>query len=154
MRIRYMLLGLLWFACVAPPRPETFQKDKVVNYPFDETWSAIVEALAEEEWPIESIEKESGLITTRFVNIGKGGNNYADCGSTIFGKAERSDFRCKLNVFARPIQNNNTNVRINIHIEGWTGTWASSNGDWEICNSTGKYEERLFSRILTILKQY
>ncbi len=135
------LFALILTSCYAAPKPEDFEKTMTVNEPFEVTWEVIVEIMANGEWPIESIERESGLITTSFVQMGAF-EDYADCGKDMLGVDTTMRLRCKINVYVKPVAEGHVDIRINTHFEG-----ASSSGSYGNCNSTGKLEAELFQSI-------
>jgi len=65
---------------------------------FDQAWSATVQLFAENGWPIATLERDSGIIVSDWVDIGTEGD-YTDCGSAplaiVLGR------EAKFNVFIR-----------------------------------------------------
>jgi hypothetical protein len=67
---------------------------------YDKTWEALIDLFAERQWPIVTIAKDSGIITTDWLKLTKEDDSYADCGrgaplADDFGLAVRFNVRLK-----------------------------------------------------------
>ena len=130
------------------------QNDFKINAEYDDVWSAVIETLAEMSAPIKSIEKESGLVTTDFVNFFSGYNQSAEL-DRIAEKpnygilASWSRGRYKFNVFVRAKDDGQTAVKITTHIEAYENI---INDDWFVCHSKGVIENELFESITSNLR--
>lgn len=141
-------------ALATVPKPESFERKQIFPFPFAKTWASTVEVMADGEWPVESIEKDSGLITTEFVNTGSDvGNKYTDCPLGPRGVTGFSQRRGKLSILVKSISENDTSVRINTHFEAFKGGGSLLGGEagWMLCNSTGLVEMDIFNKIKATL---
>ena len=67
-------------ACGKAPR--TYNFDRSVQFTessYDDVWDTVVELFAERQWPIQEMEKDSGLIATDWARHDEDG--LSDCGS-------------------------------------------------------------------------
>jgi hypothetical protein len=112
-----------------PPEVET---QKVFPQDFDKVWSALIETLSDAKWQIESVDKSSGLITTK---PAVGGRRDVVCG-TVYDK----DHKTWLNIFAKKVDAG-TRVKIN-------ATFHAIKEDEVItCYSNGTTEAEIFKGI-------
>jgi hypothetical protein len=141
------ILPLLACATTQAIRPQIYNS-ATFSAPFDEVWSALISTLAEQALPIESVEKESGLITTKFVTFASG--LLAD---------ERIDYytvkpsgllnvwnqgRYTISAFVTPSGEEAAVVRITTHIEAYESNVSKS---WHVCYSKGVLEREIFNSI-------
>ena len=129
-------------SCYAAPKPETFEKSRISSRSFDDVWRAAIAVVTEEEWPIQVIEKESGIITTDFVIMGGNVHEDIDCGKSMYGTEIRliaDRVRCKLSIHITRV-GESTQLRLNTHIEAYYEGWQN-------CNSTGAIEAQIFEMI-------
>jgi hypothetical protein len=114
-------------------KPPEIKNQEVLAADFDKTWSALVETLSDQKWQIESIDKGSGLITTKPA-IDKGGSTMA-C-ATRFDQEHKT----WLNVFAKKVEGG-TRVKVN-------ATFHALREDQAInCYSNGTIEREIFKGI-------
>jgi uncharacterized lipoprotein len=133
-------------------RPVAFDVQKTFPSGFDKVWAALMESTMDLGYPVESVEKESGILTTSFVNIGQlPPKEYCNCSGGFF--AVVSETRMKMSIFVRAINGNETIVKLNAHIEGWTENVLAKKKDWAMCTSTGVLETDLLSRLEKFLKE-
>jgi len=151
MRKIYLLIALptVLLAGCAPPQmvKPTIQDTVVIQAPFDKVWGAIVSTLAEMALPIESIEKESGLITTKFVTFASG--IFAEKKIDRIAQkpplflASWSQGRYTLSVFVAPVGEDATKIKITAHIEAFERTTKG----WHVCYSKGVIEKQIFDSV-------
>jgi len=109
---------------------------------FDQAWSATVQLFAENGWPIATLERDSGIIVSDWVDIGTGGE-YSDCGSAPLAIVVGRE--AKFNVFIRdaasgPSMTVNASFR---ELRSFNEQTAYSD-----CTSLGVLEAKLHSDIL------
>jgi len=78
-----------------PPRPiePEITKSFEVDASFDRTWEALIETFAELQLPIKTIEKDSGIIATEWINYGRVGYGFwAKCGGVDRAVGGRDPF--------------------------------------------------------------
>lgn len=140
-----VILGLLMLSgCTTMPiNSSPAKQEEVFNLSFDDVWKQVVEVLSDENYPIESIEKDSGLITTEFISTG---------GDQIqrIARLEKGMFFAwttgsyKLNIFVVSIDDSHTRVKINPYIKAYNYILES----WkQRASSTGLIERSIFRRI-------
>ena len=156
--------------CLYVMQPEDFEDSQTFSASFDKIWEALVDSISDMEFPIESIEKDSGLITTGFVNLGEfhietpqsnawkrdwTTHPYVTCDSkdcldipgTVRGKLS-----CVVTENDAGVR-----IRVNTHFEGQKkrtnfATMASTY-DWVNCNSTGEVEAMIFAKVQVYLDE-
>ncbi|TFB13640.1 hypothetical protein E3V33_01420 [Candidatus Marinimicrobia bacterium MT.SAG.4] len=130
------------------------QNDFTLRSNYDDVWSAIIESLAEAIAPIESIEKESGLVTTHFVLFF---NNYSER-AELDRIAEKPDYgflaswqrgRLKYNVFVRSLSDSLCSIKITSYMEAREDVLIK---DWVVVHSRGIIEGELFESIKSKLR--
>jgi hypothetical protein len=140
------VIPVLLSACATEPKAHEFQKTWTVPTTYDQAWSAAVQLFAENEWPIATLEKESGIIVSDWINIGlKSG--HADCGSPGLAGVDRRE--AKFNVFLKDYESGtaltvNTNLR-ELRIFDHRSVYRD-------CTSTGSLESNLHSQLLAMIK--
>ncbi len=129
--ISMLCFGLLGCATIKPISYEERQRNYTAN--FDTVWSASIQMLTQENFPIKSMDKENGLIQT-------------DYGKNTMQDSWMSYARCSLNLFISSIDKDNTIVIINPHYEAYFpgGISATSygpkvdRGEWVVKDSKDK----------------
>ena len=135
--------------CATTPADEPPIKDALtIQASFDEVWRATVSTLAEMVLPIESMDKGSGLITTRSVRFTGGWaapkeiRRVAKKPSVFLGTWSAG--RYTLSLFVRPNGKDSTEVKITTHIEAYEDYMT---GEWHTCHSKGVIEKQIFDSI-------
>ncbi|MGE5346338.1 MAG: hypothetical protein ACM3JH_10310 [Acidithiobacillales bacterium] len=114
-------------------KPPEIENQRVFAADFDNTWAAMIETLSDEKWQIESIDRASGLVTTKPA-IESGGASMA-C-ATKLDEAHKT----WLNVFVKRVDTG-TRVRVN-------ATFRAMREDQAItCSSNGTLEKAFFEAI-------
>lgn len=120
---------------------------------FDRTWASVVAVLADQSFPIQIVEKESGLITTQLATFASGALvaerevkriSTLRCSMCIIESG-----RYSLNVTVRADSDSTTVVKVKTHIEALDTMWGG--GRWKIVQSNGAIEDAVFARIGTHL---
>jgi hypothetical protein len=118
-------------------KPPEIENQRSFAVDFDKTWAALVETLSDQKWQVESIDKGSGLITTKAA-IDQRGATMA-C-ATKLDEAHKT----WLNVFVKKVDTG-TRVKVN-------ATFHAIREDQVItCYSNGTLERALFDAIQKIL---
>lgn len=93
-----MLLVALASGCGVAPVARQF--DRTVTLPptsFDATWNAVIDLFGDRTWPINTMERDSGIITTDWLLTYDRTYDYMDCGrSTLL--QHYADHQVRLNV--------------------------------------------------------
>lgn len=130
----------------ATPRTDT----AVLDAPFDKVWQATVATLAEEGMPIQTIEKESGIVTTQFVSFASGYSaereidQLAKRPRTFLGLGTWNSGRYTLSIYVSRVDSATTRIKATPHIEGFENNVSKS---WVMCESNGALEEKMFAGI-------
>ena len=115
-RVAVVFVASLLFlsGCATPPKTYDFDPVAVVDADFDTVWSTLVEYFAISSLPIQTIEKDSGLIVTSWMNAssgyGEADERFCDCGGA--GLAITHWTRGKFNVFAKSVGDGRTQLRV------------------------------------------
>ena len=91
-RCALVTLACLSLACVQPgpllaPPPAPPREARAVDASVDRTWNAVLERFAEDSIPIRTLERASGLLTTKPMSVSAMMNaeaDWADCGTAPF----------------------------------------------------------------------
>lgn len=120
------------------------QQVQTFNAPYDQAWAAVIETVAEMSLPIESIEKESGLLTTRFVRVPtfKQIQAVAYLPSVFLGTW--SNGRYTLSLYVSRVGEQQTAVRITPHIEAYEDNATHT---WHVCESNGSLERQVLQKV-------
>jgi len=147
LRIFLILVSVGLLGCVTMPiAPTEVENSRIFQADFDKVWSSLTATMMEQAFPIESVEKESGIITTRFVLFADG----IDADKQIKEIAERPKVfmgvwlqgRYTLNIHAKSI-GDATQVMITPYIEGY----EDQTERWHVCYSKGVLEKKIFDLI-------
>lgn len=149
----FMLVVAFAIAGCAASQQMTYaqpQDTEVFNAPFDKVWGAIVATIAEQGAPVQSIEKDSGILTTQFVSFASGFGADKQIGA-IAQRPPAGGFlsvwnagRYTISIFASRSDSMSTRVKLTPHIEGYESNVTKS---WHVCPSNGSLEAKLFSSI-------
>jgi hypothetical protein len=142
-----VLVGMVAVGCYTAPPLVEFEDKFTTSADFQKTWTAVIEILSADNWPIEAIEKESGLITTGMVRLGFDGKKGCSCPGGPFSIFE--DYRSKISIFVK-MEGGRTSFRTRYHIEGLKKNVYTETIEWIPCNSLGVFEKALSQRILNI----
>lgn len=147
----YAVVLLAVVGCAASQQMTSYtpvRDTEVFNAPFGRAWGAAVATLAEEGMPIQVIEKDSGIMTTQFVNFASG--VFAERQIDAIAKRPRAFLgtwnsgRYTLSLFVSRIDSVTTRVKVTPHIEGFENNFSKS---WMVCSSNGTLEAKMFSGI-------
>ena len=101
--------------CATAPKSYHFDPVAVVEADFDAVWSAVVEYFAISSLPIDTIEKDSGLIVTSWMDASRGyggseNKTICDCGGA--GMMITHWARGKFNVFVKEAGGGGVELRV------------------------------------------
>lgn len=150
-KLNPLFLAVILFSCTMPPQEarEPIKDSEVFNSPFNKVWAGIVSTIAEMSLPIQSIEKESGLITTQFITDKSGWEpvkNLAYNPTVLLGTW--TGCRYTYSIFVNTLSENQTKVKVNTHIEGFESNVTK---DWHVCQSKGILEDQFFNMLRSSL---
>lgn len=137
------ILVLVWgCASYQPAVPTNFEREASIDRPFDEVWNKAVDFFANNDIPLKTVQKDSGLIATEYgVALGV---TSLDCGKAPLGSF-LTDPTANVNVLVR--EANGAQVRVNVF---GSATLAVQNMNGSMspirkvrCESTGEIEAAL-----------
>jgi hypothetical protein len=128
-------------APAAPPRTAT-----TFNAPKDKVWPLIIAEVGL-TYPVQALEKESGLITTSFVSLPVGfGNRLA--GQWILPPggflATWNGLRMSMKILAVETEPGKTLVKINCHYEAFENNVQKT---WVVAQSNGSVENAILTKL-------
>jgi len=147
-RITLIIFAIVVGCATTPADKPPIKDAQTIQASFDEVWRATVSTLAEMALPIESMDKGSGLITTRSLRFTGGWaapkeiNRVAQKPSVFLGTWSAG--RYTLSLFVRPNGKDATEVKITAHIEAYEDYMT---GKWHACHSKGVLEKQIFDSI-------
>lgn len=133
---------------VAPIKPtEPILSSYIFSSPYDEVWTAIVNVMSSEEYPIMLIEKDSGLIGTDWVRTSSSRPKYGTklTGDWAFGYGGE---KIKISIHVQQ-KTGGVEVRITPHIELFA---RGELNEWFSTYSNGDLEQKLFGKIGQLIK--
>lgn len=152
--VGFLVVGVTGCANVKVMEPTTYTFDRSRTYqmPFDKVWARAVDWFADHNVAIEKIEKESGLITAKYLL--KANDTYLDCGkfevTGTLGQTRIDSFG-SLNVTVRKVSDSESKVTANFfgqyRLDGqdaWDRRPVTAKGS---CVSTGHLEKDILSFI-------
>jgi len=155
-------LSFLLMACAStPPVKHSFEPSKVYHADYDKVWESIIEAFAQNNVPIRTLDKNSGLVvsedqyvpfTTRY-GTKIVDTEYCDCGGG--GSLQSySELSGKFNVFVKSLSASETEVQVNAFFKARVyNDLSGAPIGWLNCTSTGAFESKLFSVLDTSLSK-
>lgn len=141
-----VLVCLFIYGCATAPVPRQITKAFPIEAPFDDVWQAVIESFSDLQLPIDNMEKDSGLITTDWIDIkGQKNTDYCDCGGLGINIEQRRVG--KFNVFVKRIAGDSCEIRINCMYEQTISDIYEKSFRRRKCVSTGKLEAEMFNLI-------
>ena len=136
------LLALILCGCAAGSLPQTyeFNPTATITTDYDAAWGALIEYFAIASLPIETIEKDSGLVVTSWMDAAN--TSYCDCGSP--GMATAPWTRGKFNVF---VQDTPEGIKVRVTCTYQQQIQFLDYVTVNNCNSTGELEAQLHNYI-------
>ena len=138
--------AILFTGCVTPPPVEKPPTSRIFSLPKDKVWPQLVAQIAP-LYPIKVIEKESGLLTTDFVNMPVGYNN---AGQTQWIYSPEgflttwAGLRMSLTAMAVETEPGKTQVTITPHFEAFENNVSKA---WQVCESNGSLENDILNKV-------
>lgn len=142
-----LVAGFIVAGCGSPAVRLQITDTDVIEAPFDDVWAAVVASLAERDFTIEAIEKESGLITTKHMIFLDGIYTQRELErvATMPSNplATWVQARLSINVFVKAAAGG-TKVKITTNIEAYDSNVSKR---WHPCYSKGVIEQQIFDQI-------
>jgi hypothetical protein len=128
-------------ACVSVTAPQYVEVEKTRTYTKarDQVWEAVISYLAGRNFPVKTVEKDSGIVYAEIPQFPVG---FADCGqSTSTVQLSRQG---SLNVVVKPVEGG-TEVSVN---PAFSVTRAAEGQQWTIdCQSKGVLERQMLDAL-------
>lgn len=130
-----LALAVLLAGCMVAPKPTAFSNSRIYDNDFDAVWTALIEAFADNSWPISYIEKDFGIITTDWLPVPlperqrpwAEGPESADCGMDEMGDHWIGPGTMAFNVSAKKVAAG-TELRVTITFQSVRGGQCLSKG--------------------------
>lgn len=131
---------------VKPVKPiiwdeETFQAS------YEKVWGSVIATVAEQALPIDVIEKESGLLTTKFITIDvveSEAKRMIENPSSIPLLTLWGSIRYTVNFYIHTVGENQTRVKVTSYVQRQE---IGSSGQWYVCYSKGVIENDILASI-------
>ncbi len=153
--ITALLLASLVLAtgCATPQPPQAIQTTERFSATKDQVWHLVLSEIGL-NYPVSSIEKDSGLITTDFVSLPAGMYN-SEMGRWVQKPnagmfATFNGLRMKMNILVSETTPATTTVTVRAHFEAYEN---NVHKQWIACPSNGTIEIELFTLIRASLPQ-
>jgi hypothetical protein len=136
---------------ISPLSPPPFRTEVPASY--DETWAALVRALAKQNVPLRAIARDSGVVASdEFVSPI---NLYADCGRLGDDQLE-GEALVSFTIFTEPVGSStliqvNSNMRTQAHRRGTSGKLRPD--PVFQCASTGRFEANLIDSLREMVRK-
>lgn len=145
--------ALLW-GCAEGPKPAQAKPPEDATYclaRFDRVWDASIEALAEEQIPVDSANKDRGVISSKLVTYSSGPEAHRDLDAIAVRPSSRSpvlwsQVRYTLSIMVTPVNDLSTRVKVTAHIEAYD---RNVSREWHECISSKAIEARIIEKIKT-----
>lgn len=142
-----IVASMLAAGCATAPTPREFDRMALIEgAPFDATWDRVIDVFGERVWPIDNVERASGLITTDWMIVSEGPELYMDCGRAGMLRTHR-DHEVRLNVLVREAERG---AEVTVNAAMRATAWDDVDGHpIEIvnCVSTGVLEREIHEDI-------
>jgi hypothetical protein len=142
--------GYVTFAYVAPDTSSVPIQDysRVIDKPFDQTWSALIQFAGSAYFDIQQFEKQSGLLVLSFVGSNPGefitGGRWKRTGAEYFDgdyvdyctKCRNGVLEDRVNVIVTPVDSSKTRVTVRAHYVFTCGNSESGIETWSFESGT------------------
>jgi hypothetical protein len=137
---------ILWGCMAKAPQARTIVNTFPIQGSFDPLWQAVIETFADLNLPIDNMEKDSGLITTDWIDFtGQTNEGYCDCGKLGVDREENREG--KFNVFVKRIDAISCEVKVNCVYQQKHYSPLDGKSYTRQCISTGILEAGIFDLI-------
>lgn len=146
-----LLATSLAAGCASAPEQKAAPHDNTVLFlsSFGRVWDAFTTTIEEDSIPIDTMDWEQGLITTRFVNYSVGQKTHRDLMTIAVKPAEPrlaiwSQAGYTLSIHLAAVSDLSTRVQVSAHIEAYNQNVTSQ---WHECASKGVIERNLLEKV-------
>ena len=144
----FVFIILIICGCATAPNPNRVaqRNSAIFQAPKDKVWSLLVAEIAQ-KYPVQVVEKDSGLITTQFVQMPVGFNN-SKIENYIFPPsrflATWEGLRMNMQIIVSETNPAVTTVAINAHYEAFESNVSKS---WIVATSNGSVENGILTTV-------
>ncbi len=125
--------------CASPPRLYDYDNTFIAQASVDDTWEAVIDAFGAATWPVESMERASGYITTDWVGVFSDDLvDGMDCGSEALTLIR--EYGVKFNVIVREQSPSETELTVNTSMRALRTHLDGDNPRMVTCTSRGTVE--------------
>ncbi len=145
-----LLAMLFLMGCASTPHPVKAIDDTAFYLArFDKVWDASLATLAAEQIPLDNMNKEKGILLTKFVNYSVGPQAHHEIGAiaqkpSAARLAFWSQVGYTLSILITPINDMSTKVKVTAHIEAYDKNVSQ---EWHECISNKVIENRIIEKI-------
>jgi hypothetical protein len=148
--VALLAAALLAGCSMSTPAPAPAVAQVVVGAPLDSVWPRVIAFFANNNVPVQTLEKASGLIASQPLDLSSEQRRaWLACGKAlgVTIKPERDGFhaRTTFNVFVRPIADS-TSVRVNMAVHATMDSYTGGESELD-CQSNGKFEQALLATL-------
>jgi hypothetical protein len=136
--------------CASVSRPARPAEDSAYCLAsFNKVWDASVMALAEEHIPVDTLSKDKGVISTKFVNYSMGPKAHYELDAiaekpSAARLAIWSQVGYTLSILITPVTDMGTQIKVTAHIEAYDKNISQ---EWHRCVSKKVIESRIVEKI-------
>ena len=143
------ILILTTLGCASAPEPRPTEETAFYLARYNKVWDTAIMVLENESIPIESAEKDKGLITTKFVNYSVGQQAHHELDNiaqkpSATRLAIWSQVGYTLSILITPINDMSTKAKVTAHIEAYDRNVTQ---EWHKCISNGVIEDTILEKI-------
>lgn len=135
------ILLLALTSCYTPPDKFPIENAREYDLPYNKVWSNVVEYFAVSNTPIQTIEKDSGII---YAEVDFYKTSHADCGKIGREKIRDAFGLVRYNVFVKKLSETKTKVLVNTRFSNSTVYNPLRTRDQRVeCVTTGDLENEV-----------
>lgn len=129
------LLGILFLlsSCPQPkgiPALEPATVQRIYNLPFDSVWDAALAVVTEDlRWPLDAVERETGLISTQWVTYERKPGSYIDAEETSVNTPSKPILVSHRVIILVKLTPEGTMVRVRRYTQEWIEKWTAVQSD-------------------------
>ena len=144
------MAAVLISGCAAPQKPVKPNEDTAFYLArFDEVWDATLAALQAESIAVDSMNKNRGVIYTKFVSYSSGPQAHYEINTIAQPPSDVrlalwSQVGYKLNILITPMNEMSTRVKVIAHIDAYDKNVTQ---EWHECTSNKAVEDRFLEKI-------
>lgn len=142
--ILFIILMVILGGCASyqPPKEYKFDKTRTYNQKYDDIWDKTVKYCTDNNIPLKSMDKNSGLIVSEY-NLNDRLKGCYDCGE-LASLQDFEDFSAVFNIVIKKENDMKTTVIITVYYKTELVVQSFSYKKLINCNSTGKLEKEIF----------